>query len=212
MVHDTAQLRQVRERYRLADRFILYVGTIEPRKNLPRLLEAFARRRIAGDLVHQLVCVGPYGWLSEDVERQIDRLGVRDAVRFTGYVPFDDLPAIYNLAEMFVFPSVYEGFGLPVVEAMACGTPVLTGPVAALAEVAGDAAERIDPLDADTLGEAIVRLAADRDRREALSKAGLERARAFSWQQAALDTLKVYRQVVARPATARTAAAAAIQS
>jgi glycosyltransferase involved in cell wall biosynthesis len=212
MVHDTSRLRQVRERYSLADRFILYVGTIEPRKNLPRLLEAFARRRVAGDLVHQLVCVGPYGWLSEDVERQIDRLGVRDAVRFTGYVPFDDLPAIYNLAEMFVFPSVYEGFGLPVIEAMACGTPVVTGPVAALAEVAGAAAERVDPLDADTLGEAIVRLAADRERREALSKAGLERARVFSWQQAALETLKVYGHAVARPATARTAAAAVIQS
>jgi glycosyltransferase involved in cell wall biosynthesis len=212
MVHDTVLLRRVREQYGLAERFILYVGTIEPRKNLPKLIDAFARRRVAGDLVHQLVCVGPYGWLSEDIEQQIDYLGIRDAVRFTGYVAFDDLPAIYNLAEMFVFPSVYEGFGLPVVEAMACGTPVITGPVAALAEVAGGAAERVDPLDVESLGDAMVRLAENRDRREALSKAGIERARGFSWQRAALDTLNVYRHAVAHPATARATAAAVIQS
>ena len=168
VIHDTAELRRVRERYGLADRFLLYVGTIEPRKNLPTLIEAFARRRVAGDLPHQLVCVGPYGWLSHDLERLIDRLHVRDAIVFTGYVPFDDLPAIYNLAELFVFPSVYEGFGLPVVEAMACGTPVLTGHVAALSEVAGGAAEEVPSLDVESLGGAIVALARDRDRREDL--------------------------------------------
>ena len=121
---------RVRRRYGLADRFILYVGTIEPRKNLPKLIEGFARRRKTGDLPHQLVCAGPYGWLSRDIEERIERLQVEDAVRFTGYVPFDDLPALYSLAEMFVFPSLYEGFGLPVIEAMACGTPVITGHVA----------------------------------------------------------------------------------
>ncbi len=211
-VHDAVRLRRVREQYGLAERFVLYVGTIEPRKNLPTLIEAFARRRVAGDLVHQLVCAGPYGWLSEDIEQQIDRLGIRDAVRFTGYVPFDDLPALYNLAEMFVFPSVYEGFGLPVIEAMACGTPVVTGPVAALAEVAGGAGERVDPLDVESLGDAMVRLAGNRERREAMSRAGIERARGFSWQRAALDTLNVYRQAVAHPAATRATAAAAIQS
>ncbi len=168
VIHDPFELRRVRERYGLAERFILYVGTIEPRKNLPTLIEAFAKRRVTGELPHQLVCAGPYGWLSDDIDAQIDRLRVRDAVRFTGYVPFADLPAIYNLAEMFVFPSVYEGFGLPVIEAMACGTPVVTGCVAALNEVAGDAAERVDPLEAVTLGDAIVGLASSRERREEL--------------------------------------------
>jgi glycosyltransferase involved in cell wall biosynthesis len=106
------------------------------RKNLPKLIEAFARRRRQGDLTHQLVCAGPYGWLSRDIDALIDRLQVNDSVLFTGYVPFDDLAALYNLAEMFVFPSIYEGFGLPVIEAMACGTPVITGRIAALDEVA----------------------------------------------------------------------------
>jgi glycosyltransferase involved in cell wall biosynthesis len=212
LIQDPSELRRVRERYRLADRFILYVGTIEPRKNLPTLLEAFARRRIAGDLPHQLVCAGPYGWLSDDVEQQIDRLRIRDAVRFTGYVPFDDLPAIYNLAEMFVFPSVYEGFGLPVIEAMACGVPVLTGHVEALTEVAGDAAERVDARDVDALGDAIVALAGSRDRREELTRLGLQRAATFSWARAAAETLNVYRSVVASPVADRAVTPAALQS
>jgi glycosyltransferase involved in cell wall biosynthesis len=212
LIRDPAELTRVRRRYGLGDRFILYVGTIEPRKNLPKLLEAFARRRIAGDLPHQLVCAGPYGWLSADVDEQIDRLRIRDAVKFTGYVPFDDLPAIYNLAEMLVFPSVYEGFGLPVVEAMACGTPVVTGPVAALDEVGGHATARFEPLDADALGECLVALARDRDRRVHLARCGLERARTFSWERAACETLNVYRVAVARPMAERAAATAAVQS
>jgi glycosyltransferase involved in cell wall biosynthesis len=210
VIHDRCALRQVRDKYGLADRFILYVGTIEPRKNLPLLIEAFARRRQAGDLPHQLVCVGPYGWLSHDIAGQIDRLGVGHAVRFTGYVPFEDLPAIYNLAEMFVFPSVYEGFGLPVIEAMACGTPVITGSVAALNEVAGDAAERVSALEPALLGEALVALARAPERREDLSRRGIERAASFSWQRAAKETLAVYRQVLTNPVSSRAAATAAL--
>ena len=126
------------------------------------------------------MCAGPYGWLSRDIEDLIDRLQIEHAVRFTGYVPFDDLAALYSLAEMFVFPSLYEGFGLPVIEAMACGTPVITGQVAALAEVGGNAVEQVAPLDADSLGEAMVRLAGDRRRREELSSRGLHRAQTFS--------------------------------
>jgi glycosyltransferase involved in cell wall biosynthesis len=195
-VRDRAVLDRVRQRYDLAERFILYVGTIEPRKNLPKLIEGFANRRKSGQLAHQLVCAGPYGWLSRDIEDLIDRLQIEDAVRFTGYVPFEDLPALYSLAEMFVFPSLYEGFGLPVIEAMACGTPVVTGHVAALAEVGGGAVEQVAHLDADSLGDAIVRLAEDRQRREKLSSLGLERARMFSWARAARETLKVYGHAV----------------
>ena len=212
VIHDPFELRRVRERYGLAERFILYVGTIEPRKNLPTLIEAFARRRIAGDLPHQLVCAGPYGWLSDDIDDQIDRLRVRDAVRFTGYVPFADLPAIYNLAELFVFPSVYEGFGLPVIEAMACGTPVVIGSVAALTEVAGDAAVRVDPLEVEALSAAIVALASSREQREELSSRGLARARSFSWERAAAETLNVYRAAAAQPVTDRAAAEAALHA
>ncbi len=200
-VHNLAELERVRRKYRLADRCILYVGTIEPRKNLPNLIEAFASRHASGDLPHQLVCAGPYGWLSRDIEAQIDRLGVRDAIRFTGYVPFDDLPALYTLAEMFVFPSLYEGFGLPVIEAMACGTPVLIGRVAALAEVAGGAVEVVESLDATALGEALVALASNPERRQDLMLLGLERSRQFSWTRAARETLQVYR-VAARQSAA----------
>lgn len=192
-IDDPAERARVRARYGLRERLILYVGTIEPRKNLPKLIEAFAARRRSGELrEHQLVCVGPYGWLSRDIEQKIAQLDLADGVRFTGYVPFDDLPALYSLAEMFVFPSMYEGFGLPVVEAMACGTPVITGRNSSLAEVAGGAIEHVERLDAEAIGDAIVRLTADPDRRAALSKRGLERARTFSWRRAARETLDIY--------------------
>jgi glycosyltransferase involved in cell wall biosynthesis len=205
-VTDRAELDRVRQRYGLADRVILYVGTIEPRKNLPSLIEAFALRRKSGDLSHQLVCAGPYGWLSRDIEERIDRLGIRRAMRFTGYVPFEDLPALYSLAEMFVFPSVYEGFGLPVVEAMACGTPVITGHVPALAEVAGGASEHAGNLDAASIGDALVALARSSDRRDELRACGLERARQFSWQRAARETLAVYRAAIGHAAPVGTPA------
>jgi glycosyltransferase involved in cell wall biosynthesis len=201
-IHDPAELARVRARYGLADRFILCVGTIEPRKNLPALVDGFAARRRSGDLPHQLVCAGPYGWLSRDIEARIDRLQVAGAVRFTGYVPFEDLPALYTLAEMFVFPSLYEGFGLPVIEALACGTPVVTGHVPALAEVAGDAVERVETLEAEVLGSTLVRLAASRSRRAELTALGLKRARLFSWERAARETLEVYRRTVRRAAGA----------
>jgi glycosyltransferase involved in cell wall biosynthesis len=119
-------------------------------------------------------------------------------VRITGYVPFEDLPAIYSLAEMFVFPSVYEGFGLPVIEAMACGTPAIVADVPALTEVSGGAAVHVPTLDAEALGEALVALATSAEMRAEVSQRGLERAAAFSWRRAALETLAVYRQVASR--------------
>jgi anaerobic magnesium-protoporphyrin IX monomethyl ester cyclase len=196
-VSDPAELDRVRRRYGLDERVILYVGTIEPRKNLPKLIEAFARRRRAGELSHQLVCVGPYGWLSRGIDELVDRLGVSNAVTFTGYVPFEDLPALYSLAEIFVYPSMYEGFGLPVIEAMACGVPVVTGRAAALAEVGGNAVEQVEQVEADALGDAIVGLAKDPERRRQLAAAGLARAGRFSWTRAARQSLDIYRQVAA---------------
>ncbi len=192
-VHDAAALRRVRRTYGLAERFILYVGAIEPRKNLPTLIDAFAARRQSGDLPHQLVCAGPYGWLCRDIERRVERLDIAGAVRFTGYVPFADLPALYSLAEMFVFPSLYEGFGLPVVEAMACGTAVIAGSAAALSEVTAGASEHVRPLDVEALGEVMVSLGRDPEQRRELARRGLERSRAFSWDRAARETLDLYR-------------------
>jgi glycosyltransferase involved in cell wall biosynthesis len=199
-VRDPRELERVRRQYGLGERVILYVGTIEPRKNLPNLIGAFAARRRAGDLTHQLVCVGPYGWLSRGIGKHVERLGVADAVTFTGYVPFDDLPAIYSLAEMFVFPSVYEGFGLPVAEAMACGAPLITGPTEALVEVAAGAVMQVDALDPQALGDGMVALARDPERRLHLAALGEQRARLFSWSRAARETLAVYRTVAKQPA------------
>ena len=205
-IRDRSELQRVRRRYGLHDRIILYVGTIEPRKNLPLLIDAFARLRRSGDLNHQLVCVGPYGWLSRGIEACIERSGVADSIKLTGYVPFSDLPALYSSAEIFVFPSVYEGFGLPVVEAMACGVPVITGRTAALAEVAGGAIEHVERLDAELLGDAMVALARSAERRHDVAVRGIARAHTFSWARAARETLEVYRFAAKRASGTATAA------
>jgi glycosyltransferase involved in cell wall biosynthesis len=209
-ISDGPMLEDVRARYSLPRQFLLYVGTIEPRKNLTRLMTAFAEARKRG-IPHHLVCAGPYGWSSRDLAGRIERLGIRDAVHFTGYVPFEHLPAIYNLAEFFAFPSLYEGFGLPVVEAMACGVPVLTSSTSSLGEIAGDAAETIDPTSTDAMTEGIVRLATDATLRRDRSERGLARARSFSWTQTARDMLAVYHRAAGvtapRPSSLPVAAA-----
>jgi glycosyltransferase involved in cell wall biosynthesis len=192
-ISDCARLDEARRRYGLPARFVLYVGTIEPRKNLPRLMQAFAAARAQG-MPHELVCAGPYGWSSRDLTGVVQRLGIRRVVHFTGYVAAEDLPALYNLGEMFAFPSVYEGFGLPVVEAMACGTPVITSNTSSLDEIAAGAAETVDPYDVDALTAALGRLARDAAWRKELSERGLARARRFSWTRTARQMLAVYQR------------------
>jgi glycosyltransferase involved in cell wall biosynthesis len=156
-------------------------------------MEAFAQARAAG-IPHHLVCVGPYGWSSRDLSSHIERLGIGSWVHFTGYVPFEDLPGLYNLGEFFVFPSLYEGFGLPVVEAMACGTPVITANTSSLAEIAADAAAVVDPSSVEALAHAIRTLAADEGWRAELSQRGISRAKTFSWTQTAREMLSVYQR------------------
>jgi glycosyltransferase involved in cell wall biosynthesis len=190
-ITDRAALDHVRAQYHLPARFVLYVGTIEPRKNLSRLVDAFADARARG-IPHHLVCVGPYGWSSRDLAGRVERLGLNDCVHFTGYAKFEDLPAIYNLADFFVFPSLYEGFGLPVVEAMASGLPVITSNTSSLGEIAGDAAATIDPLNTEALADAIVRLATDEELRREVGRRGLRRSQMFSWTQTAREMLAVY--------------------
>lgn len=198
---DRGRLALIRAKYGLPERFILYVGTIEPRKNLGRLMAAIAQARAEG-IPHHLVCIGPYGWSSRDLTGLIERLDLARYVHFTGYVPFEDLPALYNLGELFVFPSLYEGFGLPVVEAMACGTAVITANSSSLVEIAGDAAITVDPGSTDALADAIRALAMDDARRRDLSERGLERSRAFSWTQTAKEMLAVYQRAAGVSATA----------
>jgi len=201
-------LESVRQRYRLPERFLLYVGTIEPRKNLVRLLEAFACLRLTGTIPHGLVFVGQRGWKYAPVFAAVERLGLSDAVRFLGYVPTMDLVALYNLADALVFPSLYEGFGLPVVEAMACGTPVVTSPNGSLGEVAGDAALFVEPTRVESIAEGLRQVVQDRTRREELRARGLARAARFTWAQAADETRQVYAEAV-KAGSRRTGLAAA---
>ena len=181
-------------RYRLPSRYVLAVGTLEPRKNLTTLLRAFARlRRGAGlDPALRLVLVGARGWLDEPIYETVRSLGLDGAVHFAGFVDDDDLPAVYSGAALFVFASLYEGFGLPLLEAMACGVPVVTSNVSAMPEVAGDAAMLVDPRDVDGLAGAIARLLRDDALRERLRAAGLARARKFPWEATARRTLDAY--------------------
>jgi glycosyltransferase involved in cell wall biosynthesis len=210
-ITDLSRLARIRVRYGLPDRFVLYVGAIEPRKNLRRLMDAFAVARKQG-LQHELVCVGPYGWSSRDLYEHIDQLGLRRLVHFTGYVPVEDLPAIYNLGELFVFPSLYEGFGLPVVEAMACGTPVITANTSSLQEIAHDAGETVDPHSTEAITEALLRVARDADRRAFLAQRGLARAAEFSWSRTAREMLAVYQRAAGVPVPAAAAPGTDVES
>ena len=167
------------------------MGSLEPGKNRGRLLQAFGRLRARG-LEHTLAVAGQRAWRFEGEEPLAGRLGLADAVRFLGYVPPADLPALYSAADLFVFPSLYEGFGLPALEALACGTPVVTSSVSALPEVVGDAALQVDPLDVEALAEAMERLLRDDGLRADLRERGLRRAEEFSWERTARQTLAVY--------------------
>ena len=181
--------------------YFLYVGNLEPRKNLERLVEAFARMPRKD---HQLVIVGNRWYRGGDVERKARSLGLNGRVKFLGYVPRADLPGLFSGATAFVYPSLLEGFGLPIVEAMACGTPVITSNSSALREVAGDAAVLVDPESVREITEAMEGVAEDKRMREDLSQKGLKRAAEFSWTRTAELTLDAYREAVERglkPAT-----------
>jgi glycosyltransferase involved in cell wall biosynthesis len=170
------------------------VGTIEPRKNLARALRAFAR--IAPSLPdHQFVIVGQSGWKYGEVLEEARRPGLAEKVVLTGYVPEEELPIFYSHAVALVYPSLYEGFGLPLIEAMACGAPVLTSSGSSLSEVAGNAALLVPPLSEDKMAEAMMALATDESLRAGLRGRGFARAAAFSWERTARETIEVYREV-----------------
>ncbi len=189
-------VRAVRAKYNLPDHFILYVGTVEPRKNLTTLLEAYiaVRERIT-QFPLSLVIVGKKGWLYTSFFHRLRELGLEKQVLLTGYVPDEDLPSIYSAADLFAFPSLYEGFGLPVLEAMACGTPVIASNRSSLPEVVGGAGILIDPLDVSGWVEAMERLLVDPEKRREMSEKGLQQAMKFSWEKAAAMTLEVYQSI-----------------
>ena len=193
---DSETIEAARARYSLPERFILFVGTIEPRKNLNTLLEAYQALRSRGSNFN-LVIVGKTGWLYESLFRRLRELGVEGEVAFPGFIPDVDLPALYSAADLFVFPSLYEGFGLPPLEAMACGTPVIVSDTSSLPEVVGDAGLLVDPYDVKGLAIAIERVLTDAQLQTEMRTKGLERAKQFTWEKAARETLAVYETVVA---------------
>jgi len=184
-----------RRKHGLPERFWLYVGTLEPRKNLPLLLQAYARLPDADRL--PLILGGGIGWMAQEVFAVIERLELGEWVRHVGFIPAADLPLWYNCAEAFFFPSVYEGFGVPVLEALACGTPVITSNASSLPEVAGGAAICLPPADIDQWTEALKGIQQNGEWREAARTKGLERAKHFSWARTAQLTLRSYSKAAA---------------
>ena len=200
LVADERELEKIRERYGIGANYLLSLGSIQPRKNLTRLIEAYSWLRTSrpASRLPQLVIAGKRGWLDDEVFRAARQDGLNESVKFIGYVPEEDLPALYSGATCFVYPSYFEGFGLPVLEAMQCGAPVIAGNQTSLPEVAGDAALLFDPFDTWALGEAIARVIDHPDYRAELRARGRKRAAGFSWIATARSTLKAYESAASR--------------
>ena len=194
---------RVRERYQLRSRFVLFAGNVKPHKNLERLIRAFARvRGQEGNEDLRLVLLGDDVSRYGSLRRTADEAGVRQDVRFFGFVPHETLAALYRMATVFAFPSLYEGFGLPPLEAMACGTPVVTSRLSSLPEVVGDGALLVDPYSEDDIAHGIARLLDDQDLRARLVERGLERAASFSWERSVREIHSGYLKALGRPVPA----------
>jgi glycosyltransferase involved in cell wall biosynthesis len=197
-VTDAAKLSEVRARYG-ADNgpYILAVSRIEPRKNFERLIEAFYHARQEAKLPHRLIIGGRKGWLYEQIFAKVTELGIGEAVHFCGFVAESDLPALYSGADFVAYPSLYEGFGLPIVEALACGKAVLTGDNSCLPEAAGPGALYVDALDVNSIAQGIIKLATDDDLRRQLASRGRAHAATFTWERSADQLLDAYQKTLA---------------
>jgi glycosyltransferase involved in cell wall biosynthesis len=192
---DQALLAEMKERLEIDRDYILFVSTIEPRKNVSTLLVAFKRLLDSYHSPVNLVLAGEKGWLFDEVFSLVEKLELQGRVQFLGRVSPEDLLALYNAAKVLVHPAFYEGFGLPPLEAMACGTPVVVSNTSALPEIVGDAALLVDPSDADSMAVAIWRVLSDEGLHWQMREKGLRRARRFSWKKAALETLNIYHRL-----------------
>jgi glycosyltransferase involved in cell wall biosynthesis len=190
-IEDPTLLEKTRKRYNLPPRFILGLGTLQPRKNFTRLIEAYSSL-VTRHPSLRLVIAGGKGWLYDEIFATVERLGLEEKVAFPGFVTDQDLPALYNLADLFVFPSLYEGFGLPPLEALACGTPVVTSDASSLPEVVGEAGLMVEATDVEALAETMKRVLEDGELREGLIARGMEQARKFTWRKAASRLLNLY--------------------
>ncbi len=193
---DPAEVERFRRAKGLPERFVLFLGTLEPRKNIPLLLDAYAM--IARSTDAPLITAGSKGWLYEPILARAEQLGLGDRLRFAGYVDQAEQHLWYAAATLFAFPSLYEGFGMPPLEAMACGTPVVVSSSSSLPEVVGDAALTVSPSDPEELAEAMHRLLADGELRQELRARGLRQAQRFSWRETAERTLAVYQKAAGR--------------
>jgi len=195
-----AETQNFRVSNRLPDRFLLYLGTLEPRKNLARLVDGYARWREVDPAAHDvaLVLAGGKGWYYDEIFQRVRERGLEDVVHFPGFIPGPALPHWYRAAEAFVYPSLFEGFGLPVAEALACGTPVICSDAASLLEVTGDAALTFPALETDGLVAALRTLFAQPELAAELVQRGLERSRCFTWERTARETMAVYAAVMSR--------------
>lgn len=192
-------LEKVKGKYGLGSRFILFLGTLEPRKNVQGIIEAYNRLRLldkAGEFKDlKLVLAGTTGWKFKGIYEEYNRSPYKADIRFLGYVDSEDKPALYNLASVFVYPSFYEGFGFPPLEAMACGTPVVTSAVSSLPEIAGGGALLVDPYNLGFLSEAIVQILRDKDLAANLRQQGLANAKRFSWSRSAQQYLELFEKL-----------------
>ena len=191
---ETDGVQRVREKLGLHQPYVLFVGTIEPRKNLDRLIRAFSLAACRSGLPHDLVIAGGRGWKDVAIQAALEASPVKGRIRFTGYVDDADMPALYAGADLFVFASLDEGFGLPPLEAMACGTAVVASRAGSLPEVLGEAARLVDPHDEEEIAAAVVETLGDASTRSALIAAGLERAARYDWNAAADATIAVYEE------------------
>jgi glycosyltransferase involved in cell wall biosynthesis len=192
-----AETTAIRKRLGVEDDFLLFVGTLEPRKNALTLLKAFEQIIGQSSFRPQLVIAGGEGWLMDELLTFTRKATIRERLLLTGYLSDGDLRALYSSCRVFIYPSVYEGFGLPPLEALACGAPVIGGRIASLQETLGGAARLVEPLDVDALAKEILDLLQNEDQRQLLSAAGPQQASKFSWEQTARLTLEVYRRVLA---------------
>jgi len=196
-VRDERELDRVRNKYGINGKYILTVGSIQPRKNIPRLIRAYSMLCSERNLepLPKLVVVGKRGWLYEDTLATAESSTVRDQIILTGYVDDKDLPALYSAASCFVYPSYFEGFGIPPLEAMRCGTPTITGDRTCFPEIIGDAGLMVDPFDEQAIKRGIVRVLTEQTLRDELIEKGLERANSYDWLKTARQTLDVYESV-----------------
>lgn len=200
-VEDQAARERLELKYGLPPHFVLFVGRVEPKKNVQRVVQAYFSAVMSRGLPHRLVLAGPQGWgAPAEVKRIVKELGLAEKVHFLGFLPDEEMPTLYSMASALFFPSFAEGFGLPVLEAQACGTPVVCGDIAPLREVAGDAARFAPPADLPALREALEAVLGDDKTARQLAEAGQANAAKYTWERHAENTLALYREVLAEDA------------